>query len=68
MAKRTQTGKASLSKAIIYAASTDAANRSAGARGLSAWDDEANDAYHAQFDALFALIGGVEGWIDLEAR
>jgi hypothetical protein len=36
-------------------------------RGLTAMDDEANDAYRAEFDRLFAAIGGPDGWIELPA-
>lgn len=56
-----------LTKALIYAAARDAGCRSARARNLSAWDDEADDACHAEFDRLFVFIGGAEGWIDLPA-
>lgn len=57
-----------LTKAIIYAISQDAAERSKRARGLSVMDDTANDAYHAEFDRLFSLIGGPEGWMELQRQ
>jgi hypothetical protein len=57
--------KIRLTKKLIYAAATDAAERSRRRRGLTAWDDEATDAYMAQFDRLFEAIGGAHGWIDL---
>ena len=62
-----------MTKAIIYAAAMDAAEHNKRQRGFSAaypeaWDDEANDAYHAEFDRLFAIIGGPEGWMDLPSK
>lgn len=57
-----------LTKAILYAAAMDAGERSARKRGLKAIDDEANDAYHAEFDRLFELIGGPEGWMELSDK
>ena len=57
-----------LTKAIVYAAAKDAAERSRKSRGVSVMDDVANDAYHAEFDRLFDIIGGPEGWIDLPSR
>lgn len=57
-----------LTKAILYAAARDAAERSKRKRGLTVTDDEANDAYHAEFDRLFDLVGGPEGWMELPAE
>ena len=57
-----------ITKAIIYAAAMDAAERSKKLRGLSVMDDEANDAYHAEFDRLLAAIGGDEAWMDLPSK
>lgn len=54
-----------LTKAIVYAAAMDAAERSKRKRGITIMDDEANDAYHDVFDRLFIAIGGAEGWINL---
>jgi len=54
-----------LTKALIYAAALDAAERSKRARGVKIMDDIACDAYHDAFQKLFKLIGGVEGWIYL---
>ena len=55
-------------KASIHAAALDAAERSRRARGAPVIDEEADDAYHAEFDRLLALIGGQEGWIDLPEK
>jgi hypothetical protein len=54
-----------LTKALIYAAATDAAERSRRERGLTDWDEEASDAYCEEFNRLFEAIGGAEGWMDL---
>lgn len=52
-------------KTLIYAAARDVAARNARKRGVLIMDDEANDAYHAEFDRLFTAIGGPEGWMEL---
>lgn len=57
-----------LTKALIYAAARDAAERSKRARNIQIMDDAAADAYQAEFDRLFSVIGGPEGWIDLASR
>ena len=57
--------KMTLTKAIVYAAAMDAAERSKRKRNVPIMDDEANEAYHAEFDRLFAIVGGPNGWIDL---
>lgn len=57
--------RTSLTKALVYAAALDAAERSKRERGVKIMDDAANDAYHETFDRLFAAIGGPSGWIDL---
>jgi hypothetical protein len=54
-----------ITKAIVYAAALDAANRIKRRKQLAAWDEEANDAYHAEFERLLAVVGGDEGWMDL---
>jgi hypothetical protein len=56
---------AQLTKKLIHAAAMDAAERSKRKRRVATMDDEASEAYHAEHARLFALIGGVEGWIDL---
>jgi hypothetical protein len=58
-------GKIKLTKALIYAAATDAAERSRRKRGLAAWDEEASDVYCEEFNRLFEAIGGADGWINL---
>jgi hypothetical protein len=57
--------KIKITKALIYAAATDAAERSKRTRGLAAWDDVASNAYCEEFNRLFKAIGGAEGWMDL---
>lgn len=54
-----------LTKAIIYAAAMDAAERSKRKRGLAVMDSEAEDAYYTEFDRLFHAAGGAEGWMNL---
>ena len=57
-----------LTKAIIYAAAQDAAERSKRARKVEVMDEDADDAYHAEFDRLFASIGAPEGWMELPSK
>ena len=57
-----------LTKALIYAAALDAAERSKRKRGVAVTDNEASDAYFETFDQLFDAIGGAEGWMDLPAK
>ena len=57
-----------LTKALVYAAALDAAERSKRVRRSSVTDDEAAEAYQAEFDRLFEAIGGPEGWIDLPSK
>jgi len=53
-----------LTKKLVYAICADAytASRKAGKTSEQACRD-----HDAKFDELFRFIGGVEGWIDLEA-
>jgi hypothetical protein len=57
--------KPTLTKSLVYSAALDAAKRDMRKRNLQVMDDAANDVWHAEFDRLFASIGGVEAWIDL---
>ena len=57
-----------LTKAIIYAASRDAGERSRRSRNLTVWDEIARDAADAEVGRLIAIIGGDEAWIDLPAE
>ena len=50
-------------KALVYAASKDAQARALRSGQSKA---KADDAYYTEFNRLFALLGGVEGWIDLQ--
>lgn len=51
-----------LTKAILYAAQLDA-YKAAKRRGIDA--EEAADIGQAEFDRLFQIIGGPEGWMEL---
>jgi hypothetical protein len=57
-----------LTKAIIYAAAFDAAERSKRQRNGAIMDQEASEAFYEELDRLFCLIGGAEGWIDLPSK
>lgn len=54
-----------LTKAIVYAAAFDAAERSKRDRGIVMIDDEAANAYDREFARLFAAVGGPAGWMEL---
>jgi hypothetical protein len=54
-----------LTKKLIYAAGRDAAERSKRNRGLKVWDEAACEAYDDEFQRLFKIIGGPDGWINL---
>lgn len=56
--------KQTFTKKIIYAICADVYE---GAKRKGHTPDEADDLYHEKFDALFQIIGGPEGWIDLPA-
>jgi hypothetical protein len=51
-----------LTKAIIYAAAMDAYKA---AKRAGKQQDACNYAYHSEFDRLFAIVGGPDGWMDL---
>ena len=57
-----------VTKALVYAAALDAAERSKRLRRSPVMDDEAAAAYDAEFDRLFEAIGGPQGWIDLPSK
>ena len=54
-----------LTKAIVYAAASDVYAREVKKRGNLA---AAREAYYREFNRLFDLIGGPEGWMDLPAK
>lgn len=57
-----------LTKALIYAAALDAGLRNMRAAGRTAMNDADRDAADDEFDRLFQLIGGPDGWVDLPSK
>lgn len=57
-----------LTKAIVYAAAFDAAERNKRKRRVKITDDEAAEAFQNEFDRLFAFIGKEDGWIELPSK
>lgn len=51
-----------ITKSLVYAAALDAYKK---ALRKGKTQDEARDAYHAEFDRLWEFIGEAEGWMEL---
>jgi hypothetical protein len=57
-----------VTKALIYAAATDAAVRNMRSAGRAVMSDEDRDAYQIEFDRIVAAIGGIDAWVDLPSK
>jgi hypothetical protein len=57
-----------LSKALIHAAALDAAERQMRRQGRIVLNEDDIERFHACFDRLFDLCGGIDGWIGLPSE